>query len=481
MSRHDHPHVPSLPQTGLSSAAGSPLNATQQSRRELLRQTGAGLASLAIAPYFSAKQVVKVTDAVGLTDPLTGSALYQDVKKYFDFGEHHTGMASDIATADWVERHLADQGYQTERQRFTVAQTFVNKVELWTGGRGLAKVDAYPLWPATFPARSIARQVASYSPTRPSTVAGKIALISFPFSVTGLITTEMIRQVEAVAAAGAVALVAISEGPTNHVTVMNPIDGRTAWPIPVVLVGKKDESQLIAAAKSSSRSTLILEGRANPATAVSNVLGRQIQAENAPWIIVSTPLSGWFRCGGERGPGVAMLRGLSRWLASRRRAALGMGTPLNSLFIGTTGHELSALGIDVVLKNAVPRPERVKLWFHLGAWVTSYAWSNAVGTATPVRLTTENSRYLIAPTGTDASLKELLKLPGLLRVRTPFGEAQQIYEAGYRNVVAITGRNVPHHTRLDVATNTGPALLEPVARAISRYIIERETAVDTPA
>ncbi len=447
------------------------------SRRSLLTGTGAGLASFALAPWFSGQQVLKVTDALGVTDPLAGWSLYKDVLAYDLFGEHHTATVSSLASADWLEQHLIDQGFETERHPFLARQSFVKKVVLRTGAFGLASVEAYPLWPATFPVGTISQPLVAFPSPNLNAVSGKIAVATFPFNFTGQISQTIIDLIESAAAAGAVAMVAISEGPSGHITVMNPIDDRAAWPIPVVLVGPQHTPQLLGALKSGAKTTLQLEGQNVPDAPSVNVIGRHIQDENAPWIVISTPYSGWFRCSGERGPGISIWRGLCRWVAARRRLPLTVQPPLNYLFVATSGHELGGLGMDAFLRDLAPTPESVKLWLHLGAWVASYAWQPATGKTPAFRLNTSNTRFLVTLDYSDAVLADLLKLPGLYLLRYPIGEAQQIHDAGYGNLLAITGRNVPHHTRLDVPANTSPGLLAPVARALSQFILQREAEI----
>ncbi len=68
-------------------------------------------------------------------------------------------------------------------------------------------------------------------------------------------------------------------------------------------------------------------------------------AATGPWVIISTPQSGWFTCGGERGPGIAMSRALSEWAAQKN-------FPVRWLFIATSGHEWTDFGADIFHQNA---------------------------------------------------------------------------------------------------------------------------------
>jgi hypothetical protein len=139
---------------------------------------------------------------------------------------------------------------------------------------------------------------------------------------------------------------------------LNSPAGAEPWPVPVVLVGQRDETVLTAAARSNIKASLLLEGEDESAAIAKNVVARMDHGKDL--IVVSTPQSGWFRCAGERGPGIAMFLGLARW-ASKRPSGPSF------LFVSTSGHELGGLGMLAFLKELAPPPEQVLGWIHLGA------------------------------------------------------------------------------------------------------------------
>lgn len=445
------------------------------SRRDFLCELGVDLASLSAGQFFSTGRVLRVTDGLGLTSPFTGWSLYRDVVTYSNLGEHRTATDVDQTTAAWLERHLLDLGFQTERQVFSVPQSFVHRVTLLAGARGLLPIEAFPFWPATYTPQPISRPMAKFDPDALVTVADKIALVTFPYSITGLMTPEMLDQVDAAAAAGAVALVAITNGPTGELTALNPRGGRTILPIPVLLVGPKDRGSLEAAVRTGANVKFTMQGVNQPAASAVNIVGRWIKSAHAPWVVISTPYSGWFRCGGERGPGIAYWRALSRWVASRWSSGTSPPSmPFNYLFLATSGHELGQYGMTEFLQHLAPSPSSVPLWVHLGAWMASYAWSSPDGEGFPERLKVENSRFLIAPNLATETVAPLLRLPGIVQQTITLGEIDTILAAGYSRAAAITGRNVPHHTRLDTAVVTSPRMLEPTATALAEFIVGAE-------
>ena len=86
-------------------------------------------------------------------------------------------------------------------------------------------------------------------------------------------------------------------------------------------------------------------------------------------MVVTTPISGWFVCGGERGPGVALLLGLARQLADATAVSTGTEGCFTYHFAGTSAHEFNVaegnLGL-VLTKRALERfglePANVRVW-----------------------------------------------------------------------------------------------------------------------
>ncbi len=450
------------------------------SRRQLFGKVSQGIATLVAGRGLSNGPLTRLADGIGLTQPLSGWSLYRDVRSYSQLGEHLTATNVDLATGDWLERHLVDAGFETERQTFTIRQSSVQRSTLLAGSSGRVPVEAIPLWPVTFTADPIECPLVELNPTDRVSLQGKIALASFPFSITGRVTTEIADLIRRAAQNGAVAIVGITEGPTELPVAMNPLEGQEPWPIPVLLVGPKDRSWLTAASQSGVNVTLVIEGATIEAAPATNVVGRLIRTANAPWIVISTPYSGWFRCGGERGPGIALWRGLSRWIASRWTTS--PTAPCNYLFVATSGHELGGVGMSAYLASHAPKPEQVAVWLHLGAWMTSYAWPLDAG-PDPQADDAENPRFLNSLNIRTEALAPLLKLPNMIPQEILIGEIAQVIQSGYTKALAITGRNVPHHTRWDLPFMTGPRLLERTARALTEFLAVAESSphVDSQA
>ena len=150
-------------------------------------------------------------------------------------------------------------------------------------------------------------------------------------------------------AAATAALVIATEHPNGSLVAVNrearPHDGR-----PTVLVAGRDQARLNAAETVRLR----LDARIEPA------LTTNLEACNGlegPQLLITTPLTGWFGCAGERGTGVAVLLDLLERFADR---------PL--LVLATGGHELDYLGVrQWVAARRAEHGERPVAVIHVGA------------------------------------------------------------------------------------------------------------------
>ena len=392
------------------------------------------------------------------TGPLSGAKLYEDVIAYYNLGEHRTATEVDLRTSQWLIEQLRAAGLKATSESFSLRQFFMRQTRLTIGEK---PVRAFPLW---FPRSTgpdpingtlaVFEKSAEQGPLR-----GKVALVTFPAEagtalVKGSIHSEIIL---AASKAGASSVVAVTEGATKEIVALNSPAGAEPWPIPVVLVGPRDEPSLIAAARSSAKTSLLLDGEDDRDTQAKNVIARVDRGKDL--IVVSTPQSGWFRCAGERGPGIALFLGLARW-ASRRASGASF------LFVSTSGHEIGGLGMSAFLKELAPAPDRVLCWIHLGAGIATYSWEETLGGLK--RLQEPDSRRFLM---TSPDLVPLLTTAFAgLRGLTPttgraVGEFEFTLKAGYRTFGIAAGHRF-HHTPADSPEMTGPEILEPVGRAL---------------
>lgn len=399
--------------------------------------------------------------------PLSGAKLYADVISYYNLGEHRTASEVDLRTSQWMLEQLRTSGLKATFQSFPLRQFSIRQTRLSINDN---PIRAFPLWFPRSTSLINAELALSESNNLPELLQSKIALVTFPASAGAAMQEGSIhsRTILAAAESGAMAVVAVTESPTKEIIALNSPAGAEPWPIPVVVVGQRDEAVLKAAAHSKTKASLEIHGVDNLDAVAKNVIARMAHGKDL--IVVSTPQSGWFRCAGERGPGIALFLGLARW-ASRRTSGPSF------LFVSTSGHELGGLGMLAFLKELAPRPERVLCWVHLGAGIATYTWEE---TQTGLkRLREPDSRRLLM------SRRDLVPLltttfagqPGLTpNVDRAVGEYEFMLKAGYR-VFGIAAGHRFHHTPADSPAMTGPEILEPVGRALIRTVDALESGI----
>jgi hypothetical protein len=377
---------------------------------------------------------------------------------YYNLGEHRTASEADLRTSQWLLEQLRIAGIKATFQPFSLRQFSVRQIRLAIGEKS---IRAFPLWFPTSTGKGPAiGELALFDKKASVSMRGKIGLVSFPPSA-GAVQRDHSEIILAAARTGALAVVGVTEGATKEIIALNSPAGASPWPIPVVLVGPRDEPELIAAARSNARVSLLLEGDDDLDARAKNVVARVDRGKDL--IVVSTPQSGWFRCAGERGPGIALFLGLARWVSRRPSGA-------SFLFVSTSGHELGGLGMRAFLKELAPGPERVLCWIHLGAGIATYSWEESASGLKKLR-EADSKRYLM----TSPALVPLLTttfagLPGLTPVvDRAVGEFEFMLKAGYRTFGIAAGHRF-HHTPADSPEMTGPEILEPVARAVVKTI-----------
>ncbi len=145
---------------------------------------------------------------------------------------------------------------------------------------------------------------------------------------------------------------------TLLLTIGNPADDRFAynvtqedapWPVPVIVVGARSRPTFERALASGASVTFDVKGHYE-----RDVVGRNVVAETGvgrdPTIVVSTPMTGWYSCVCERGPGIANFLALARTVAAEK-------WPAHVVFIATAGHEIGHGGMELFLKQGAPAPK----------------------------------------------------------------------------------------------------------------------------
>lgn len=397
--------------------------------------------------------------AVDRSAPITGLALSRDVATYDRFGIKQTGGPGNLATIRWVARKLQVAGYEVTVSRFDQPTYRIAQSKVTVGGRA---IPAFPLFPPRFTSvQGVAGALISWDGTTPLPDArGKIALLILPDQRHSSVKLSLKGiDLAGAARAGIIGVVAVTRGPTGDLIALNADGGGALQPIPILLVAGREAAALAGAAGRGDRASLIDQGRRLPAGGARNIIAQRVRGPN--WIVLSTPLSGWFHATAERGPGVAIFLALAERIAR--------ANPCDSIaLVATSGHESGYGGMAAAIDaGLLPPPHATRLWVHLGAGLAAF---DASGTAA------ETARYMLATP--DAIEPTRAAFAGVAGYDKPFkvdrtsalGETEVVIARGYPRVVGGLSAHLYHHSRNDRADRTSGALILPVAQGFDRLI-----------
>jgi hypothetical protein len=263
---------------------------------------------------------------------MAGDDLYRLVVGYSDLGEHRTGTDVDAATVEWLAERLSRIGGRIERQPYEFDR-FDAVWEVAIDGEASQSIPLFYEGIGTVSTNNLA------------------TLFWEPgFSNTGSDATFEAFARQALDNGYSAAVVATG-GPSGllHAVNRRPALGSG---LPTLLVPGALGDQLAGADIKVKIRAEIVPGWS------SNVLAWFGEGSLDETVVITTPISGWFRCAGERGTGIAVA------LDSVER--LKADIPL--LFIGTTGHELHHLGAHKVIAELDDVPKAI---IHIGASIAA--------------------------------------------------------------------------------------------------------------
>ena len=372
-----------------------------------------------------------------------GANLYEVVCEYAALGAHHrTGTAEDARTLDWFEDRLRALGASVERQPWS----FDRYDAEWSVAIDGEEVAALPLF---YEGTGEVDSSAPHTATVAAVPAGS-------FSTWGAV-------ISGARASGAPVAVVATESPSGRLVAPNRSPAHAPSGLPALLVAGECAGRLRAARVRARLAARIVAGR------TSNVLGRIGAGPDRDRVLLTTPLSGWFRCAGERGTGIAVLLAVAERLAAE-------GVPL--LVNGNSGHELVDLGAHHLAET---KPE-ARAIVHFGASVAAGERAGA-----GIRLA-DGVRVRAWVPGAGPALAEafapLGKVPLVLddaagaRPDSWVGEGRAWCTLG-RPLLSMAGGFSLFHTPEDVAERaTAPDLLERVYQAVvqAARVVARATA-----
>jgi hypothetical protein len=402
----------------------------------------------------------------GAADPLLGGSLMKDVETYVGFGIHRSGGAGDAATSDWFAKRWKALGYDVTQTPFDLPNADTTTASLEVGGETF---DGFAQPPLTFtPAGGLSAPLAMWNPQSPGDVTKCIAVVHVDRQPGSPSPSAAYRGAFGKARdAGAVGAIGIVSGPSGEIVAINtPVD--LTVEIPVLLVGEREKARLLAAMAKRTPGKLHVEGPGGFRTARNTVAKF---GKTGPWLIVSTPQSGWFTCGGERGPGIAMALALSEW-------ALQKPLPYRLCFTANSGHEWMYHGADVFREKDAPKPAETALWVHLGASYGARGFQETPAGVQPLETANDASTLMVSPDLNDAAKAAFAGQPGLGNpvvgtVERSAGELTALIKEGYGSYFGFFGATALFHTPVDMASSTSAAIMEPIARSISKLIEDR--------
>lgn len=366
----------------------------------------------------------------GPREATPGARCLRLVEEYSALGHHRTGTEVDTATRAWLAEELEARGARVRELPFELDR-FVGTSEVTIDDVELASM---PVW---------------YS------AVGEHR---------GVVAVEELDMLGEVVALDLDARVDAARGRGADIAVLSTGAQLVAHNRPPV-VPTGPAAVLVArggaTGPATGPATVRMTGDVETATSAT-VLAHFGDDGGRP-IVLSTPLTGWFHCAGERGTGIAVLLELAPRIAADHPV----------LVVATTGHELGHLGLRDLVRREPPDPRAV---VHIGASV-------AVGVASAsggLELAPTRVALVDADPVTTVAITRALE-PASLPIAS---EGWAGVEGGdWRTLgaptLSVTGAGPGFHTPADVpAAVTAPELLETVLDALTDAVeaLERGAA-----
>jgi hypothetical protein len=382
--------------------------------------------------------------------------LFADIKRYAEAGNKRSGGQGDCWTSDWTAKRLAGAGLKVERQSFDVPWFEASHCELAIGDLRI-QIVAQPLAVQTGEAGLDAPLRLADVPGR---LDGVIAIVRLPYRRwSSLVDRAASEPLGDALQRGASAAILVTTGPTGEALLLNTPADRPVSAKPLALLAPRLCAPVIEAARHGTAAKLTLRGHGGTRTA-QNVIGRRIRP-GCPWLVVSTPRSGWTDCVGERGPGIAIWLALSEWMPR--------AFPRHSLlFVCNSGHEYENLGASHIVEKVGPPPGETDFWLHLGANAAARDYQELPGRLLPLP-SADPYRFLMTSPEFVGRSRDIFKGQPGIEMAYPSadgaaGELTQVIEAGYSRHAGIFGAHRHHHAQTDNLSTVAPEPLAATAR-----------------
>ncbi len=356
--------------------------------------------------------------------------LVRRVTEYCLIGPHRTGTAADLATGNWLERELTGLGARVQRWQALF--------DRWAAHSDLRDGQG-----------PIPHEPLAYS------YLGRLETTSFSvIEIEGQPEGDahgLDPWLESDMDAGGVS-VTVSSGPPGLPVAANRPVGDPG-PAPVITV----PAELIGRLQ---RARYFLDAQLEPA--LCEITTAWMGPAAAPQIVLTTPLSGWFECAGERGPGIGLLLDLLPRLAQRYRVAV----------VACSGHELGHLGLDTYFDDDIASATGIEPGapvIHLGASIAA----TEPGTSGDPVLASARYALVDGPASLATRITSICQPVGIEVIRPPRWPGEGgTWKARHRGpVLSFVGRSLWFHTSGDIwGVGTTPEALAACLPAVEQSV-----------
>ena len=261
-----------------------------------------------------------------------GDQAYEIVRVFSEMGIHRTGTQGDHDTLFWLNSELGVGGADVSFQTFPYYH-FDAELSVWSAGK---LIEAEALYYSLIGQRNL------------NNIATGIVDAHGDEDV---ISHEICCMVDAAKEDGFDGLVLATRCPTGGLCAIN-WDHRMDLDFPVVLVAQNNLNKI-----QTSGAEIFFAASVRKRMA-KNVIARFSGPTGSQRVVVTTPISGWFRCAGERGCGLAIAIFVSRQLSQNFAVDLLL----------TSGHELGMCGGYHLAQSYNTKPGCV---LHLGSCIAN--------------------------------------------------------------------------------------------------------------
>ncbi len=391
--------------------------------------------------------------------------IHSDLVTHESFGDKFAGGPGDNANADWIAGRLRSAGYDVVEQKFE-APYFVPRTARLSTGIIATDVTPQPVV-VTTGAEGLRAPLALYEDGEVGdvdlgNVAGRIVLFMAPFARHAALNPArgIGKTVKDLEAAGAAAIVIVTNGPSGEAVGLN-VPTKPFADIPLALMAPHDVHPFLKPAREGAEAWLIQDGDAITRTN-RNIIGTLKRGKD--WICISTPRSGWHTCVAERGTGTAAFLELAEWAA-------GTYPDLSVFLMNNGAHEYNFAGSHHALELAPPAEDTL-VWCHIGATLAArdaVEERDETGDGFTLLDRADAGRSLMVTDSARAAATEAfhglvgLENPGT--VRPGAGELSSFTDRGVKTAFAVIGLHRWFHTIKDTIDTTSAELLLPVVKA----------------